>query len=245
MQSTSGCCDSIHSVTRGSRAVKEFTFHVASRISSPPIDDHEQEIGLAGGLPAHRRPPVSLAGPGGQPIHGHLELERFTGDDLAPEARPLDPAEERQLAGIARVEQHGDAPELRHRLDHQHPGEGRAPREVAAEECLVTRQLPSPGGGDARVDRGQLGDEEKGWPVGQDIGGSGKLRHGSGPALIVPASCRLSSPVPSWRAPSWPSGAFLAATFFLGAFLAAATAFFAFLVAFFAARPPSSPRPSW
>ena len=53
------------------RAVSELTFQVAMRIGpAPPVDDHEEQVGLAGQLVRHRGPPVARAGPGRQAVRG-------------------------------------------------------------------------------------------------------------------------------------------------------------------------------
>ena len=64
------------------------------------------------------------------------------GDDLAAEASAVEPAEQRQLAGVARIGEHRDRPDLGDRLAHQHAGQRRPAREVAAEEPLVAGQRP-------------------------------------------------------------------------------------------------------
>ena len=104
-----------------------------------------------------------------------VELERLAGDHLAPEARLLDPAEERQLAGVARVEQDGDAAQLRQGLDHQHSGQGGPTRKVPGEERLVAGEAPMPPRRDAGLDRRELAHEEERWSMRQDVGGVGKL----------------------------------------------------------------------
>src|SRR5579885_1604184 len=122
MQSTSGWAYSIHSSTRGSRAPSELTFHVAMRTSpSPPstVGDHEEEVGLAGHGPVHRRPAVPRAGSGRQPAELDLEFQGLPRHHLAAEPRLVDAAEQRQLAAIALVGEHGDPAELGERLDHE------------------------------------------------------------------------------------------------------------------------------
>src|ERR1039458_10463563 len=78
MQRTSGRAYSIHSSTRESRALSEFTFQVAMRMISSdrlvvassrgpdpsPVHDDEEEVDLAGQFPVHRGPAVTGAGKG-------------------------------------------------------------------------------------------------------------------------------------------------------------------------------------
>ena len=74
------------------------------------IDEDEEEVGLAGRLPADVGPAMAGAGAGGEAADGHLQLERLARHHLAAEPGPFDPAEERQLARVARIGQHGDPP---------------------------------------------------------------------------------------------------------------------------------------
>ena len=139
------------------------------------VDQDEEQLGLAGQLAAHRWPAGALTGPGRHPAEGHLELEQVAGDHLPPEPGLLDAAEQRELAGKARVGQHGHPAQLGQGLDHEHPGQGGAPREVTGEERLVTGQLPAPRWPTGRVSRiEQLGDEEERRPMGQDVD---RVRH--------------------------------------------------------------------
>src|SRR3546814_9665489 len=85
-------------------------------------------------LPADRGQTVALAGASRQPPHLHAQLERVAGRDLAPEAHLVDPAEEWELAGEARLAQDRDRTHLGQRLHHEHAGQRRPAREVAYEE---------------------------------------------------------------------------------------------------------------
>ncbi len=121
---------------------------------------------------------VTLAGPGRHPFEGHLELEGIAGDHLAPEARPLDPPEERQLAGITRIEENGERAELGQCLDHEHTGQRGPTRKVPGEEGLRAGQLPEPLGGVAGLDRAHRGQEEKRRSVRQDVDRLGHFHGG-------------------------------------------------------------------
>src|SRR5690554_1352589 len=133
-----------------------------------PVGDHEEQVGFARQLAVHPRPAVAPTGPGGQAPHLHLELERLAGDDLTAEAHVVDPPEERELAGVARVLQEGDGPHLRERLDHEDSREGGAAREVPSEEGLLPREPPDAGGPLAGLDGDDLVDKEERRPVRED-----------------------------------------------------------------------------
>ena len=100
------------------------------------------------------------------------------GHHLAAEAGLVDAAEERELAGEALVGEHRDPPELGQGLDHQHPGQGGAAREVPGEEGLVTAQVPAAPGALSRLELGDLVHQEERGPVGQDVLGSQHGRRG-------------------------------------------------------------------
>src|SRR5579872_1309459 len=114
------------------------------RPASPRED--EEEACFAGDLPSDARLSTTGAAVGGEPLQPDGQLEGVARHDLAPEACPVDAAEERQPAGEALVGEHGRRPELGERLDHEHPGQGWPPREVAGEERLLPAEAPEPGG---------------------------------------------------------------------------------------------------
>ena len=171
---------SIHSSTRGRRAFSELTFQVAMRTgvpvsarsrSSASTMTKSRSASQASSPPTVARP-VPLPARADSRPERHLELEHVAGDHLATEPGPVDAAEQGQLAGEPVVGQHGDAAELGQRLDHEHPGQGRAAGEVPGEEGLVAGELPPPPGRLAGLDGIQLGDEEKRVPVRQIVLGS-------------------------------------------------------------------------
>ncbi len=113
------------------------------------------------------------------------ELEGVARYHLAPEAGPFDSPEERQLARVAGVQQHGEAPELRQRLHHEHARKRGTPREVAGKERLGARELPATLCRLTGLDRGHRRHEEKRRPVRQDVDRLWDLHH-----LEVKASAR-------------------------------------------------------
>ena len=74
------------------------------------------------------------------PADGHLELELIAGDDLAPEFRPVHPAEEDLQAPPLALEQQ-DRRHLGEGLDHQHPRHDGGTRKMALKEVLVDRDV--------------------------------------------------------------------------------------------------------
>ena len=91
------------------------------------------------------------------------------GSHLAAEPHAVDAAEQRELAGVARLEQHRDGADLGERLDHQHAGQRRPAREVPGEERLVAGEVPAAGGRLAGHDLDELVDEEERRPVREDV----------------------------------------------------------------------------
>src|ERR1700722_6467371 len=98
MQTTSGWAYSIHSSTRGRRALSEFTFQVAMRMISSGsggqgstmrsvFHDDEEKVDLAGQIPVDRGPTASGAGPRRQTSQAHVEIECLARDHLAPKTR--------------------------------------------------------------------------------------------------------------------------------------------------------------
>ncbi len=161
--------------------MSELTFQVAMRTVTSAaqsgsaelgVDQHEEQLGLAGQLPADRGPTGALAGPGRHPAQRHLEVEQVARDHLAAEPGPLDPAEQRELAGEGRVGQHGHPAQLGQGLDHEHPGRVGRPGKCPAKKASspVSCQLPVadwPGS-----TASELGDEEEGVAMGQVVLGS-------------------------------------------------------------------------
>jgi hypothetical protein len=150
---------------------------------------HEQHRSLAGQLSAYARRPVPTARSRGELVELDVELERVSWDHLTAEASLVDPAEQRNLPGVANVGQEGDPAELSECLYHQHPWQGRPTWEVAGEEGLLACQVPQPPRRPGCHDLGDLIDEKERGAVGEDIGRSGKPRAVSAHAVSVP--CRV------------------------------------------------------
>ena len=106
-----------------------------------------------------------------------LEVEHVARQHLPPEPRPLDATEQRELAGEALVGQHRHPAQLGQCLHHQDAGKGWAPGKVTGKERFVTGEVPRTPSGLARLHRVQLGDEQKGIPVGNEVFGSHGKRH--------------------------------------------------------------------
>ena len=112
---------------------------------------HEHQVALAGGLAVEHGLAAALAGARRQAAHLHGQLEGVAGADLAAEAGAVETAEQRQLAGVALVGEHGDRADLGDGLAHQHAGQRRAAGEVAGEEPLVAGEVPAAGGARRRA----------------------------------------------------------------------------------------------
>ena len=161
--------------------MSELTFQVAmrmagrrsARVGRCRVHQDEQQLGLAGQLAADRGPTGPLAGPGRHPAQGHLELEQVTGDHLATEPGPLDPAEQRELAGdLAGSARTATPPSWASASTISTPGKRGPAREVPGEEGLLAGQPPIAGGRLAGLDRQELGDEEERVAMGQVVLGS-------------------------------------------------------------------------
>jgi hypothetical protein len=136
------------------------------------VHQDEEELGLAGQVTTHRCPTASFSGAGRKAAEGHLQIEALTGQYLAPETRPLDATEERELARESIVGQNGDAAQLGQRFDHEDTGESGTSGKVAGKESFVAGQLPLSGGRLTRLHREDVGDEEEGGAMGQVVLGS-------------------------------------------------------------------------
>ena len=88
-----------------------------------------------------------------EPVDLDLQPERLAWEHLAPEPSALDAPEERKLARVALVSQHGHPAELGQGLDHQYAGQRRTAREVTGKERLVPGERPVARGRPARVER--------------------------------------------------------------------------------------------
>ena len=84
-----------------------------------------------------RATPLPFPADDAELVHGDLEVERVARDDLAPEPRLVDAAEEREAAGVALVGEHGERADLGEGLDDEHAGQRRPAGEVPGEERLV------------------------------------------------------------------------------------------------------------
>ncbi len=142
--------------------------------------------------PSSSRLAAALAGPRRQTAHLDGQFERVAGADLAAETGAVETAEQRQLAGIALVGEHGDRADLGDGLAHQHAGQRRAAGEVAGEEPLLPRQMPATGGADTGRDRDDLVDEQERWAVREDVRRRGEAHdRASAPSRLVGVSFGL------------------------------------------------------
>src|SRR5579875_3591889 len=130
----------------------------------------EEQVCLAGELAVDRRDAVPPPRSRREAGETHLEVEDVAREDLTAEPGPVDAAEEGQVPGEPVVREDHRRPELRQRLHHDHPRQGRASREVAGEEVLVAAKPPPPPPGLTWRERHDLREEEERRPVGDELG---------------------------------------------------------------------------
>src|SRR5256885_7057725 len=97
------------------------------------------------------------------------ELEDVTRLDQTLEATLVDAGEQREPAAVLLLAQHRDGTGLCERLDDQHAGHHRAPREVPAQVPLVLAHRLPGDGALARAKLEHLVDQEKGLAMRQDL----------------------------------------------------------------------------
>ncbi len=106
--------------------------------------------GRTGRRPRHRRAPArSLAGPCRHPTQFDLQHELVAGHHLTAESRPVEAAEQRQLAGELRIGEHRCGTDLGDRLAHQHAraasgDRGSARRRTTRRRSAATAPTPTP-----------------------------------------------------------------------------------------------------
>ena len=98
----------------------------------------------------------------------HVSVSVVAGLDDALEAAVVDPGEERDLAAVLLLDEHGDGTRLRHRLDDQHAGHHRAGGEVAGEPPVVGPHLARRDDAWPGLELDHLVDEQERLPVRQD-----------------------------------------------------------------------------
>ena len=116
-----------------------------------------------------------------------VEVQGVAGHDLAAEAGLVDPAEERQLAGVALVGQQGDPPSWAKASTISTPGRVGRPGKWPAKKASSPREVPAPARRARRDDLGHLVDEQERRPVRQSTSsGRGRPRQPSRPSVPHP-----------------------------------------------------------
>src|SRR5262249_7734056 len=129
--------------------------------------DRERERPADGELAVDRRTHLALADGAANRLDLAEQVEHVTRADDALEADVVDAGEERELALILRLREHGDGAALSERLDHLHAGHDRVAGEMAG-AVVVGDRLPRHDAL-ARHELDHLVDEQKGVAVRKDL----------------------------------------------------------------------------